>query len=497
MNTGRFVALVTLALGAFAADRATADDRCEGYYEDTRLLAAGRYAELEARYGALPAQYRSGRLKDRDYEWSFWQFRQDRQSCLDAAFVEWVGAYPRSYVAAFARGVHEFGMAGDLRDQRRRALPGLDARTEEAQRLAIVKAEMQRSLELDPKPIISYGLLIDVASITRDLPAVHVWLARAVKLEPRTEVVRNRALWALARAGDGDLAPLRGIAQDYRAKGGDPQTATCMDAFVVRQEMRALQDMDEQWRVFDRIIEMCPRAEDLVERGNHHYASKRTKEALEDYDRAVGLDADYAPAWRWRGALKVVLQRGDQAIPDFERAAALGDGDGATRLGWLYFNGQARVPQDHEKARAACERGMELGDLEAYRCLANLRREGKALPRDGAEIRKLLETAAMAGAKSAQSDLGEMYFRGDGVPKDDARAVYWWCWAARSGHEPARYRIGEVMGVDAMLPPLEEDCEALAAFVDAPWYERWYTRIVYFWAIVWKTAQLLWGSIRT
>jgi hypothetical protein len=59
----------------------------------------------------------------------------------------------------------------------------------------------------------------------------------------------------------------------------------------------------------------------------------------------------------------------------------------------------------------------------------------------------------------------------------------------------ARFRIGEVMGVDSMIPPLEDDCERMANFVGAPWYERWWLRSRHFWAIALGSAKLWWGML--
>ena len=49
-----------------------------------------------------------------------------------------------------------------------------------------------------------------------------------------------------------------------------------------------------------------------------------------------------------------------------------------------------------------------------------------------------LRLAAEQGDASAQFNLGFMYATGEGVPKDDAKAVKWFRLAAEQGHAQAR-----------------------------------------------------------
>ncbi len=53
---------------------------------------------------------------------------------------------------------------------------------------------------------------------------------------------------------------------------------------------------------------------------------------------------------------------------------------------------------------------------------------------------------AMAGNADAQLRLGQMYFRGEGVPKDAAKAVEWFQKAAAQGNAGAQYVIGLMYG---------------------------------------------------
>ena len=64
--------------------------------------------------------------------------------------------------------------------------------------------------------------------------------------------------------------------------------------------------------------------------------------------------------------------------------------------------------------------------------------------------------AAELGDASAQLNLGNMYYFGDGVPEDKAEAVKWYCKAAEQGHRAAHnnlgvmYRDGDGVSKDAV-----------------------------------------------
>ena len=60
----------------------------------------------------------------------------------------------------------------------------------------------------------------------------------------------------------------------------------------------------------------------------------------------------------------------------------------------------------------------------------------------GAEDIAALQQQAEAGDAQAMNHLGYLYYTGNGVPKDDALAAYWWYAAADAGNPQAMYNIG-------------------------------------------------------
>ena len=68
--------------------------------------------------------------------------------------------------------------------------------------------------------------------------------------------------------------------------------------------------------------------------------------------------------------------------------------------------------------------------------------------------------AAEQGNATAQSNLGWMYLRGDGVPQDNAYAHMWWNIAASSGDKDAVKNRGVV--AKRMIPSQIAEAQKLA-----------------------------------
>ena len=98
-------------------------------------------------------------------------------------------------------------------------------------------------------------------------------------------------------------------------------------------------------------------------------------------------------------------------------------------------------------ALAACA-ALLVAAPEAARAQAEPRNPELAAARraydisDYAEAAKLLRPLAEKGNATAQFLMGQIFFFGLGVERDDARAASWYAGAARAGNAEAQYRLG-------------------------------------------------------
>jgi TPR repeat protein len=84
----------------------------------------------------------------------------------------------------------------------------------------------------------------------------------------------------------------------------------------------------------------------------------------------------------------------------------------------------------------------EEGDPRAQSMLGLLYYRGRGVPQDDAQALKWFRSAAEAGDALAQLNLGVMYADGRGVPQDNKEAANWYRRAADQGNPQAQYNLG-------------------------------------------------------
>ena len=83
----------------------------------------------------------------------------------------------------------------------------------------------------------------------------------------------------------------------------------------------------------------------------------------------------------------------------------------------------------------------EQGDAIAQYNLGVMYTKGEGVPRDNGEAVRWFRKAAQQGFSQAQYNLGVMYTKGEGVPRDDGEAVTWYRRAAVQGDAKAQFNL--------------------------------------------------------
>jgi len=132
----------------------------------------------------------------------------------------------------------------------------------------------------------------------------------------------------------------------------------------------------------------------------------------------------------------------DYAIAHRRLRRSADDGHAGARnnLGLMYDQGLG-IAVDHAAARDLYH--AALGNEHARGNLENLYAEGRGAP-SGAAAVAWYRRGAEASIASAQYRLGQMYAKGEGVPRDERAAAEWLSQAAYQGHAEARKEAGEL-----------------------------------------------------
>ena len=119
---------------------------------------------------------------------------------------------------------------------------------------------------------------------------------------------------------------------------------------------------------------------------------------------------------------------------------------------------------DYETALKILQPFAEQGDAWAQTILGIMYAKGEGVSEDFAEAVKWYREAAEQGDADAQHNLGSMYALGQGVSEDFAEAVKWWLLTAEQGHAKAQATLG--LMYYSGLGVAEDDAEAVK------WYRK-------------------------
>eukprot|EP00747_Dinoflagellata_sp_TGD_P167400 gnl/TRDRNA2_/TRDRNA2_191773_c0_seq1.p1 gnl/TRDRNA2_/TRDRNA2_191773_c0~~gnl/TRDRNA2_/TRDRNA2_191773_c0_seq1.p1 ORF type:complete len:289 (+),score=70.40 gnl/TRDRNA2_/TRDRNA2_191773_c0_seq1:81-947(+) len=213
-------------------------------------------------------------------------------------------------------------------------------------------------------------------------------------------------------------------------------------------------------------------------------------EAIEECNKALAEDEDNAKAY-WRGAKAALSLKNSEGaslfcrtgimqgfktgnrnaaleelvgkhIDVWKEAAEKGSAAGQFTLGLVHLLGLG-VKEDQERAFDLWNQAAEQDDAIAIRALADFRmklEQGTNTSEKNTVQGSTLqdwERQALEGDVAAQFNLGLAYLRGDGVAKDEGRAIALWKMAADKGDEQARNNLVLLYKQLAAERPDEED----------------------------------------
>jgi uncharacterized protein len=126
--------------------------------------------------------------------------------------------------------------------------------------------------------------------------------------------------------------------------------------------------------------------------------------------------------------------------------AGRGFAEAQVDLGFMYELGREGVTEDNAETvkwyrAAARDRGVTQYDAEAIKWYHEVAEQG-GLVRNVSEAVKWYRKAADQGNAEGQVNLGLLYHKGVGVPKDNAEAVKWCRKAAEQGNARGQYWLG-------------------------------------------------------
>jgi len=144
-------------------------------------------------------------------------------------------------------------------------------------------------------------------------------------------------------------------------------------------------------------------------------------------------------------ACNLVASDDIRAISLFKKAAAAGHPLAASNLGIAFYYGDG-VEQSYKVAMEYFIKASDEDPTSANYYIGLMKLCGQAGPTDVDGALGHIETAAMHGMAEAQYELGKLYKIGrpPQIKIDFRRAIHWFAYAAKQGHQEANNEFGQL-----------------------------------------------------
>lgn len=140
--------------------------------------------------------------------------------------------------------------------------------------------------------------------------------------------------------------------------------------------------------------------------------------------------------------IEELLIDADNGVPDAEFC-----------LGYMYFHGISPIPQNYHRAGYYLNQASLQGDAEAIYMLYHILKNGLDVERNVEQALSLLQMSAELEYNIAQFELGQLYYEGELLPKNMAKAIEWWEKAAEQDNADASLAMGGIYeyGLDGVV----------------------------------------------
>ncbi len=409
-----------------------------------QLLERRDYAALNAAIAGADERRRAGALDARAFRRMLGPLGGLRAE--DAGkFDDWVAAAPGNGYALLARGWY-------LNSEGWRARGGKWARDTPPERFERMDAyfdrasgDLEQAASALPRCDLCYALLINMAKARGQREDAAALLAAAMAADPGAVDAPLAYLEMLEPRWGGEPGEGRAFVDRFAREFAASPARRVLDAELL------VQGADEPYKagryaeaaaLFQRAIEIDPHRYLTLYR--LAYAQGKLKQydaALTSVTASLALNPRQADALGFRGWVLAELGRVDEALPDLERAAGLGDSYAVKEALLIYARGHRGGKPDYAKSWRVCQAALKAELAEGYACTGGHYYFGFHVQQDRPEAAKWFRIAADRGFGEAMVDLGIMLWSGDGVTKDEDAAIGYWRAAKRAGEERGEQKL--------------------------------------------------------
>lgn len=339
------------------------------------LIKSKNFAALEDELNDRLRRYEAGQYSDL----ALYQLIEEIAAPADASFdpilEQWVTQRPKQLMAHLVTGMYHLRVGYAKRGQQ-------FADSTSVEQMAAMEAEfgkalpaLKTALEIRPGSSLARAALMHISRATTGRQVTMALLADAEKVDPMNQVARWMAI----------------IALDQRW-GGRPEDLDLVLDLVAKSPLPPARRRTLEWKV------------EMTRARHFHGITKENTKAIAQFRKAASICTSSDVLWQMSSAayeledwpLVIETVTAYMALKPDERKAL-------TRRGWAREK-SGRLPEaipDYERASA-------LGDAWAQNKLGRLLMDGKSMEKNIPKARRLLEAAAAQGNRNAQANLDSL-----------------------------------------------------------------------------------------
>jgi uncharacterized protein len=158
-----------------------------------------------------------------------------------------------------------------------------------------------------------------------------------------------------------------------------------------------------------------------------------------------------------------------EALKWYRKAADADDPKASVTVASLLLgDGRSVTAEESTEARQRCEDAAKMKFAQGAFCLATIYKRGIGIAKDEVEGTKWLGRAAELGHSRAILELGEAYWKGEGVKADPVTA-YSWIWLAYNSKVPGAESDEQLLGKELSAKQVEQAKQKASAWAKTHW----------------------------
>ena len=342
-----------LASGAVYAD----DLRVPTQTETLGMLSARQFAELDARFGAVQTAYKSRKISDEDLRAAFRVFYVP-DPALEKEYLAWVKNSPKSYVAHLATGIYYKKLGQDIRGDKFISETSAENLRGMEEQFAKASPQLEASLALDDKPLLSLLHMINIQQFEGDIPTARRLLDRSLVIDPKNFIIRNVFMISLQTRWGGSVEQMEAYLKECAHAGLSTEHYKALASLVIEDQgwVHQYQEGDYASAIAEyeqasklHPTENCTPCSPLSRAANLLLETKNYEDAIQQFNKILAIAPGEITARAGRGFAELQLGQVNPALVDIHYAADRSNAYAEDLLGKMYLIGTS-IPKDRDKA---------------------------------------------------------------------------------------------------------------------------------------------------